>query len=283
MYYFLNGNILEEEKAKIPITDRGFLFGDGLFETFAMRDNTMLDFEKHIQRLQDSARELGFELQGSSAYIFSIIDALIKKNGLQAIDAYIKVIATRGRQTDGIRYASAKDPLLAVIVKRLSPYDAKYYREGFSLAVSSIRRNKSNPLYRHKMLNYFENIFAKEQASQSGADEALFLTEDNKVLEASTANLFAVIKDCVHTPPADGSILRGITRDRVISLGRNAGLDIRESDLYLEDLYDANGIFLTNSIMDVMPVRSIAGQRIGKGPECAVIKTIMRIFTKTAG
>lgn len=282
MHYFLNGNIVEEEKAKIPITDRGFLFGDGLFETLAMRGNAMLDFEKHIQRLHDSARELGFEVQASREYIFSIIAALIKKNGLQAIDAYIKIIATRGQQTSGIRYASSKYPLLAVIVKKLSPYATKYYKEGFSLAVSSIRRNKSNPLYRHKMLNYFENIFAKEQANQNGADEALFLTEDNKVLEASTANLFAVTKDCVYTPPADGSILQGITRDRVISLGRNAGLEIIESDLYLEDLYDANGIFLTNSIMDVMPVRSIGGQRIGKGPACAITKTIMRTFEKAA-
>lgn len=282
MFYFLNGSIVEEEKAKIHITDRGFLFGDGLFETIAMRDNKMLDFEKHIQRLRISSRELGFEVRASAEELSNIIDALITKSRLDASDAYIKIIATRGQQTDGISYTASRDPLLAVIVKKLSSYDPKFYEEGFSLAISSIRRNKSNPLYKHKMLNYFENIFAKEQANQNGADEALFLTEDNKVLEASTANLFAVTKDCVYTPPADGSILQGITRDRVISLGRNAGLEIIESDLYLEDLYDANGIFLTNSIMDVMPVRSIGGQRIGKGPACAITKTIMRTFEKAA-
>lgn len=280
MFYFLNGSIVEEEKAKIHITDRGFLFGDGLFETIAMRDNKMLDFEKHIQRLRISSRELGFEVRASAEELSNIIDALITKSRLDASDAYIKIIATRGQQTDGISYTASRDPLLAVIVKKLSSYDPKFYEEGFSLAISSIRRNKSNPLYKHKMLNYFENIFAKEEAIRGGADEALFLTEDDKVLEASTSNLFAVINGRIHTPPADGSILQGITRDRVLSVSRNAGLEIIESDLGLDDLYRATGMFLTNSIMDVMPVRSIAGRMVKDGAACKIIKKIMQIFAK---
>ncbi len=280
MFYFLNGSIVEEEKAKIHITDRGFLFGDGLFETIAMRDNKMLDFEKHIQRLRISSRELGFEVRASAEELSNIIDTLITKSRLDASDAYIKIIATRGQQTDGISYTASRDPLLAVIVKKLSSYDPKFYEEGFSLAISSIRRNKSNPLYKHKMLNYFENIFAKEEAIRGGADEALFLTEDDKVLEASTSNLFAVINGRIHTPPADGSILQGITRDRVLSVSRNAGLEIIESDLGLDDLYRATGMFLTNSIMDVMPVRSIAGRMVKDGAACKIIKKIMQIFAK---
>jgi len=278
MYSFLNGSIIKEDKAKIPLGDRGFLFGDGLFETIAMHNGKMAGFKEHIQRLNRSACKLCFDLQLSKDEIFNTIHDLVKKNGLDGADSYIKVIATRGMQTEGISYQASKEPLVAVIVKKLKPYSPKQYKEGFSLSVSSIKRNKTNPLYSHKMLNYFENIFAKEQALKKGTDEALFLTQENKVLEASTSNLFAVIDGKIHTPPADGSILEGITRARVISLCKDASIEVIESDIYLGDLLRASGLFLTNSIMDVMPVNSIDGHIINGSADCSQTRNIMEMF-----
>jgi branched-chain amino acid aminotransferase len=282
MYYYINGSIVKDENARIPINDRGFLFGDGLFETVAFRFGRKdPDFEKHIKRINKSASLLGYGRQISSRTAMKAISLLLKKNGLIGQDAYVKIIMTRGIQTATLAFSSSRDPLEAIIVKKLLAYDKRYYREGASLSVSSIKRSRSNPLYAHKMLNYFENVFAKQEAQERGFDEALFLTEDDMVLESSTANIFAVSGEKIMTPRADGSILEGVTRSRVISLCRDIACRVSETEIHLKELFEAEGVFLTNSIMGVMPVGSIEGRPIGKKVPCRITGKVMDLFASS--
>ncbi|MGM0366120.1 MAG: aminotransferase class IV [Actinomycetota bacterium] len=278
-YIFINRKFLPEGKAKIDVGDSGFQYGDGLFETMPSLEGKIIALQKHLDRLFSSLAFFGYTLNFSKEDMAAWIASTVQKNNFKKSDAYIKVMVSRGGLGNALSFDTPCKPNVVIISRKLSPYPARYYREGVGVVRSSIARTAfSNPCYRHKLLNYFESIYAKNEARSRGAAEALFLTRDRMVLEGSVSNIFMVKGKNIYTPPLIYNILPGITREAVINIGRKNGLDIKQRKFDFLELGRCDEAFLTNSLMGVMPVRSIEAKELSGAKPGLVTRFLMDLY-----
>jgi len=267
-YVFINGKLILESRANIPVNDRGFLYGDGLFETIRGYNGHIFMLDAHLKRLFSSLKVLRYNINFDKSYIIHSLQKTLKRNKLDKNDTYIKIIVTRGIYGGKLYFESASRANLIMITRRLRPYPLEYYKNGIKVISSSIKRGSfNNKLYCHKLLNYFESIFAKNEAHLSNAQEAIFLTRDHLVLEGATSNIFYVKNNIIYTPPLTQNILPGITRQAVIEICEKNRLKLKQRKVHYFDIIDADEVFITNSIMEIMPVKEIDKYRIrGKVP-----------------
>ncbi len=257
-YIFINGKLVIESKAEISINDRGFLFGDGLFETLKSYNGFLFMLDAHLQRLFHSLKILKYNLTFNEQYIKEALKKTIDKNGLGGKDAYIKIIVTRGIHRGDLYFSGKYISNLIIIAKKLISCPEDDYKRGIKIISSIIRRpSMGSPVYSHKLLNYFENLYAKDEAYHNGAKEALFLTRDYLVLEGASSNIFYVKRNTVYTPPLTQNILPGITRKVVMEICRENGIKIRERRIHYREFITAHEIFKTSSIAGVVPIRKV--------------------------
>ncbi len=280
-YIFINGSLIAEKKCKIPVKDRGFLYGDGIFETLRSYGGNLFAVGMHISRLFKSLNFFNYKHSFAENYIVKSIKETLKANNLSNSDSYIKIIVTRGNFSGNLGFDSKFKPNLIIITKTLNPYPEKFYRSGAKIITSTIRRSKSfNPVYRHKSINYLESIYAKNEAKKKKALEALFLTEDDIVLECATSNIFMEKDSRIYTPSLELNILPGITREIIIELCRENNIDIVEEKIYYKNLLKADFLFVTNSIMEIMPVQKIDDSVFEGVSESAVFKELAMLYTR---
>jgi branched-chain amino acid aminotransferase len=257
-YIFINGKLIIENKAKIQVRDRGFLYGDGLFETLRSYKGFMFMLDAHLQRLFHSLKVLKYNIYFDKEYIEDAVNKTVKKNNLSADDTYIKIIVTRGIHSGELHFDNYYKPNLIIIADSLTPYLEDDYTKGINIISSSvIRQAVGSPIYSHKLLNYLENIFAKDEAHCNGAQEAIFLTRDRLVLEGASSNIFFIKGNTVYTPPLTQNILPGITRKVIIEICKENGIRIRERRIHYREFISADEIFKTSSIAGIVPVRKI--------------------------
>lgn len=251
---YLNGNFCEEEKAFLPVCDRGFLYGDGIFETMRLYDGVPFLFEEHIQRLLKSARELKIQTDLDPAKIADIVKTLAEKNSL--LNGVVRITLTRGDHAGNLDLTQTGNATVLASIRQIP---------------SSFETNSSPPLKvitvrgygnrektaRHKTLSYLPYIWARDEAKSEGADDAIIISEMGEVLEATTANIFLVKGAQLFTPPLESGILPGITRKAIIEICATYGIKISETAITVDDLKDAEEIFLTNSVIEILPVKSI--------------------------
>jgi D-amino acid aminotransferase len=269
-YIFINNAYSDSKKASVGInSDSGFLFGDGLFETMKAQSGNILAFDMHLNRLFSSMLQLRYNIDFFTLEnIRSAAFNLLLKNNLLETDAYIKIVVARGSYRHKLIFDHESKPGLIIFARKLTGYPDDFYKNGVNVFTSSIKRNAvGNDIYRHKLINYFENVFAKNEAMTNQAQEALFTTRDKVVLEGATSNLFAVRDYKVFTPPLTQNILPGITRQLVIDICRRNRIKFYEKRIHYFDLLEADEVFLTNSIMEIMPVKKVDSHTIGS---CAV-------------
>lgn len=260
---FVNDNIIEETGGHISPLDRGFLYGDGLFETLRVYEKRPFRLEEHIIRLSNSAHYFDIPFPYSSQQIRHIIDQLILKNNLA--NAYVRVTLSRGLGADGLIPSERTRPTLIIHTRPLTAYALSLYATGISLITSHIRRSATCPLSRHKTLNFLTNYLIKKEAIAKGAHDALILNTDGHVAECTVSNFFIVEKNTIITPSINANILPGITRKIILELCRkNTTCDAIEKLFELERVFEADEIFVTNSLMEIMPVSKINGQPVGK-------------------
>lgn len=252
---YLNGKFVERDAATVSAFDRGFLYGDGLFETVRAYDGVPFALAEHLDRMAASAAFLGIPFPGN-AVLAEAVGKLIDRNGLA--DAYVRITLTRGEHTGALAPDPSTRPTLLVEARALQPYPADLYRHGADVVIASHRHESGSPLRAHKTSNYLTSILAKREATELGALEAILLDPAGIVCECATSNLFCVNGGVLHTPPLDLNILPGVTRRTVMDLAREAGIDVREERFNAELLRSASEVFLTNSLMELLPVRSIA-------------------------
>ncbi|MBC7334097.1 MAG: aminotransferase class IV [Actinobacteria bacterium] len=280
-YVFVNGRLVSEKRACISVKDRGFLYGDGLFETIRSYKGYVFSLNSHVDRLFTSLRILGYRINFDKQYLCNSLYKTLKANRLERNDAYIKIIVTRGRYEGKLSFNSSSVANIVIITSLLKPYPSEYYRKGIKVISSSIRRDSlRNQLYTHKLLNYFENVFARNEAYTQGAVEALFLTRDYLVLEGATSNIFLVKNGTVYTPPLTQNILPGITRDVVIDICKENNIKVKERKLHYFDIVESSEVFLTNSIMEVMPVSEVDTHKIGAGVPGDCTRMLMELYGK---
>ncbi len=266
---FLNDEIVEAAAAGTLISDRGFLYGDGLFETLRSYNGYLFNFDKHIARMRSSAAYLKIPFNYTAEEIKAIINDLVKRNGLP--DAYIRITLSRGVgipdfsfRISGVKSQSGKIcPTFVIQAKPLKAYPPHLYEKGVSLIVSNIKISVSCPISRHKTSNYLTNILARDEANLKGAEESVLLNTDDFVAECAVSNIFIVENGRVVTPRIEDNILPGITRETVLGLCRTMRVPAEEESFGVDGLMEAGECFITNSLMEIMPVRKIEGKNIG--------------------
>jgi len=260
-YICINGEFVKEDEALININSGGFLYGDGLFETIRTYGNFEIFLDKHLDRLFNSLKFFKFPVDDYKKLRKTIkleTNKLIKLNNLENLDSYLKIVISRGKYKSKLDFSSTQEKNIIILVQDLNPYPEEMYKNGIKLIFSSIKRPLSgNFLYKHKMINYFENIYAKNEAILKNADEAIFLSENNYILEGSISNIFFVKNNKVITPSYKQNILLGITRQEIISICIENKIPIIEKKIKISELFDADEIFITNSIAEILPVKSI--------------------------
>jgi branched-chain amino acid aminotransferase len=265
MKVWLDGRVVEGSEARIPVTDHGFLYGDGIFEGMRVWSRRLFRFEEHLARLGAGSRAIGLEIPGGLGAVREAVTQTVRAHGQP--DAYVRLIVTRGEGALGVDPTTCPQPRLLCIVDRVRIYPEEALRRGISLVTSSLRRPAGDALDpRVKSLNYLNNALAKREARLRGADEALLLGEGGRVAEASVANVFAVRRGALTTPPATDGALEGIVRGSVLEIAAAEGIPAAERTLGRFDLFAADEIFLTGSGAGIVPVASLDGQPIGAGP-----------------
>ena len=277
MKVWLDGSVVDAAEARIPVTDHGFLYGDGVFEGMRVYSRRLFRLDDHMDRIGAAARAVGIEIPGGTAALREI--SLQTARAFGADDAYLRLVVSRGEGSLGVDPTSCPEARVVCIADDVRIYPAEKLAEGLTLVTSSWRRPPADVLDpRVKSLNYLNNALAKQEARRQGADEALLLNTAGYIAEASVANLFAVRDGALLTPPATDGALEGITRRTVLELASEAGIETAERTLGRFDLFAASEVFLTGSGAKVVPVRSLDGQPVGRGKPGPLTRQLAEAF-----
>ena len=255
----LSGVLMPAEEARVSVFDSGFMQGIGLFETMRAYAGNIFRLERHLDRLAGSARALGWSVIPDEDKLRDNIEQVLSVSGSQ--DARVRLTVTTGT----LRATEQDVPELTVVASA-SPggqYPEEHYRKGVTVVAPGWRQSRLDPTAGHKTTSYFARLAALREAHTQGAFEALWLADQEHVAEGSISSLFLVSGGRLLTPPLDTPILPGITRATVIELAVAADIPVREAPLTLEDLKSADEAFLTNSMMEIMPVVRLGREPIG--------------------
>lgn len=260
---YVDGNVLPAEQATVPITDRGFLFGDGVYEvvrTFARRPFLL---ERHLERLRASADGIRLSLAELPA-IDAVVQDLVRRSA--ASECYIRIMITRGSSPPDINPDLAREPRLVIIVRPLDTPNPSDYQNGVAAAVVHVCRSPRTALDPAiKSGNYLNNILALMEAHDRGARDAFMLNPDGEVTEATTANIFLARGGKVVTPWLASGLLAGITRGFLKEAAAQRNVVIEERKVMRDELFSADELFITSTKRGVMPVTTLDGKAVGSG------------------
>jgi len=271
---YLNGELMPRSQAKVSILDYGFLFGYGLYETIRAYGGKPFRLDSHLARMRYSAERLGIELE--MKVLRQAVKDTVKANGYK--DTRIRLTVSIGEGTMSPDLRSCKTPTILVIAGEYHPPAAEKYAQGYKTIISSIRRNSQSPVTYMKSANTMEHMLARREAKDKGADEALFLNEKGYMTESAGCNVFTVSKGILKTPRFETGILPGVTRVVVFELAAGLGIKVSEKNIRLAELLAADEVFLTNSMIEVMPLTGVAGKQIGDGKPMAITRKLMDAY-----
>ncbi len=259
---YLDGNFVPADEAKISVFDHGFLYGDGLFETMRSYNGKIFLLAEHLDRLENSAEAVGLGLPFSRMQINKVFNKLIELNGE---NLYIRLTVSRGPGPVGIDPGLCPKPTVVITSKPIS-YNEQLYNEGArAVFVKTLRNLAGATMPEVKSLNFLNNILAKREVIEAGADEGFMTNYREEVAEGTVSNLFIVKNGCLITPTLSSGLLGGITRQRILKIAAEAGIPVEEKVLYKNDFYEADEVFYTNSGSEVVPVTILDDRDVGTG------------------
>jgi len=267
---WLDGRLVTAEGPHLSVFDRGFQLGDGVFETLRARAGHPAELEAHVQRLGRSADGLAIQLPDDiGAAVGRGIAELLAAEGLDGptADASIRITVSRGAfHARGLLPTDETVvPTIAIQAWPVVPPPAEHLERGLRLVASSVRRDPENPLSALKTTSRADYVYARLEARRAGADDAVFLTIDGFLSEATSANLFLLRGEELVTPDLGCAILPGTTRSWILGWGRRVGLAVLETWLTTRDLAEADEAFVCSSVAGILPVTAFEGQPIGTG------------------
>ena len=275
---WIDGHIVDGSEARIPVVDHGLLYGDGVFEGIRVYGGAIFRLPDHLRRLAAGARVLGIEIPGGLGAVEEILVSTAR--AYDEPDAYIRLLLTRGDGALGVDPTSCTSPRIVCIVDKIRLYPDEKLRQGIDLVTSSLRRPSADVLDpRVKSLNYLNSVLAKREARLSGADEALLLNGLGRIAETSVANLFAVRRGVLRTPPVSDGALEGITRESILEIAGSLGLPVQVETLVRFDLFDSEEVFITGTGARIVSVATLDGQPIGRPGEHPVAKRLSEAFS----
>ena len=281
MLIYIDGEFLPKAEAKVSVFDHGLLYGDGVFEGIRSYNGRVFKLDEHLERLYDSAKSIMLQIPIPIEAMKEKVLETLRLNHLS--EAYIRLIVTRGVGDLGLDPDKCPMPSIIIIADKITLYPPKYYEEGLEIVTVSVRRNYAEAINpRIKSLNYLNNILAKIEGKQAGAVEVLMLNAEGYVAECSGDNIFWVKNEVLVTPPAHMGILEGVTRNSVIDLAREAGMQVEERVFTRHDLYIADECFLTGTAAEVIPVVKIDQRAVGDGKPGKVTQKLIDAFRQYA-
>ena len=276
LYAYVDGEYVSKDEASVSIYDHGFLYGDGVYEAIRAYDGLVFKLREHVDRLYESAKSIKIEIPFHRDEMSRLVIEVLRKNQLR--NSYIRIVVSRGRGRMGVDPRNCSKPTIVIMVEPREPLFGENVK-GISAIVSSLRRTPAWSLDpRIKTLNYLNNIMAKIEAIEAGVEEAIMLNEQGHVAETSTENIFVVKNSLVTTPHPSAGVLRGITRDAVISVTRKLGYPMEERAITIHELYNADEVFVTGTAAEIVPIVKIAGRSIGEGKPGPVFSRILEEF-----
>ena len=272
MKVWMDGSLVDLRDAKVSVMDHGLLYGDGVFEGIRIRRGPIPRLDAPLHRLTASCDAIGPVLPGGQARAKEACIAAAR--ALDADEAYLRLVVTRGVGPLGIDPTTCESPSLFCVAGQIVLFDAAKRAKGLDLVTSFWRRPPSDVLDpRVKSLNYLNNVLAKREAKLRHADDALLLNAQGRVAESAGANVFIVRRGVLQTPPPSEGALEGVTRRSILELARaqqaTLGLRVEEVPLARADVLDADEVFLTGSGAGVARVASLDGVQLRDGRNLA--------------
>lgn len=271
-YVIVNGEVMDRASAKVDIEDRGYQFGDGVYEVIRVYNGKMFTGTEHLNRLVESAKKIRMELPYSPEALAGMMEELIAKNELQTGIVYMQF--TRGTSPRNHVFPGKDVAPTFVAYTRQVARPEEYMQKGVRTILDEDIRWLRCDI---KSLNLLGNLLSKQKAAEAGCFEAI-LHRGQTVTEGSHSNI-SIIKDgVIITHPADNHILNGITRQKVIEVCKNEQIPFEERAYTLEELYAADEVFSSGTTVEVMPVIEIEGKPVGNGEPGSVTRRLQELF-----
>jgi len=282
-FVWLNGKIVPAEKALVPVFDRGLNYGDGVFETIKAVEGRPLYLKEHLKRLVQGARAIRMDVRLFEPFIESIgsgsIESLLRKNRLDRGEAYIKLLVTRGSDRGGHLPQKGITPTALIVTKKIDNSRLSVLREKGVAAITI--EGIATAVHGVKSLNYLASALAKMSADKAGSFEALF-TAGGLITEGSSTNIFVVKNARVTTPPlariTTAGALPGIIRGELKKLAPKNSIPFLEAPLTMAALEDADEAFLTNSIINALPLVKVNRVKVGSGKPGPVTRLFQKLL-----
>jgi branched-chain amino acid aminotransferase len=273
---FLNDRIVDVGQAHISPTDSGFLYGAGLFETMRSHNGVVFRLADHLDRLFRSAAHLAINHNYDKTALTDAVYDVLRANSLN--DARLRLTLTNGPITQTVEQAK---PTLLITATPLQRYPDEYYQTGVTVVLCPYRQNTTEPICGHKTTDYYPRLLALTLARQQEAAEALWFTTDNCLAEGCVSNVFLVSNAVLYTPKLGTPVLPGIARKTIGEIAARDAIDLVEKDLYIADVLAADEVFLTNVVMEVMPVVNVEKHTVGQGKVGPLTGKLHRMFLQT--
>jgi branched-chain amino acid aminotransferase len=275
---YLDGDFVPKSRATVSVFDHGLLYGDGVFEGIRAYNGSVFRLVDHINRLYDSAKSIRLKINLTKAQTTEAVLETLRRNNLR--DAYIRLVVTRGVGDLGVDPELCKTSTMFIIAEPASSALGREPRV-VRLIISSHRRDSVDATtHEVKSLNYINSIQAKMEATNAGVDDAILLDHRGVVSEASATNIFVVKDGKIATPSPAAGILHGITRDRLIRLCSDLGLDPVQRDVTPFELYTADEAFLAGTRSEILAIGSITGITVGSGAAGPVTRKLYQEFSQ---
>ena len=274
---FLNGSFLPIEQAKVPFMDRGFMFGDGVYEGIGMLDGRLIDNDAHLERLDRSLAEIRIPNPYTKAEWTTFQEELARRNGMTEGFIYFQV--TRGVAERDFFFPEDAKPTVAMFTQAKAIADAPAARTGIAVVTMPDLRWQRRDI---KSINLLAQVLAKQAAKEAGAQEA-WLVEDGFVTEGGSSSAFIVTKEgSIVVRPLSNAILPGITRKSLLRLSKEDGIALEERRFTVEEAYDAAEAFLTSASNFVLPIVSIDGRPVADGKPGPITKRLRELYLAMA-
>lgn len=273
----INGKIMFKEDAKISIFDRGFLYGDSVYEVIRTYRGIPFLLQEHLDRLWHSASKLEMGFPFDQNQIVKEVNTCLGELGKES--AYIRIIVTRGQGPLQLDPVSAGPNNVVVIAKEFKGNPKEWYKEGVNILISHVERTSIRAIDPNiKSGNYLNNIMAFIHAKKQRAFDAVMLNSNGHITEGTTHNIWVVKNGKAFTPPIHAGILEGITRKTILVLAKKNGIEVDQVNMTAEDLINADECFMTSTTKEIIPVTQVNNAPIGTGEPGELTKTLHKLY-----